>query len=249
MKTLVAALVALSLAVFWIGTASARGGRGSGHFGSARGSHFSATSRHHSGFHVGPHARFGSASVSHRFAHPHRFHHRPWFHRHPFGHGRPTIFFHYPFGSVLFRHDTFGIGSYPAIISTYPTVQAFTTPTGDNRSDDKYSTADRPLITFMLNRRDALGLSPEQVQSLETLRADFERQAIRQEADIRIGEIDLGTLLKGNVVDMAQVEAKLGEVERSRVELRLARIRTIEEGKAVLSPEQREKLEALLTQP
>ena len=44
-----------------------------------------------------------------------------------------------------------------------------------------------------------------------------------------------------------KVKAKLEEMERSRLELRFARIRTIEEGKALLADVQREKLRIVLS--
>ncbi|MBI4608300.1 MAG: periplasmic heavy metal sensor [Candidatus Rokubacteria bacterium] len=109
--------------------------------------------------------------------------------------------------------------------------------------------AERPLITLMLRHRDELGLSADQVQSLERLRADFQREAIRRDADLRVAEVELGSLLNADAVDLGQVETKLREIERIRVDLRLARIRTIEQGKAQLSPEQRAKLRSLLAEP
>lgn len=107
----------------------------------------------------------------------------------------------------------------------------------------------RPLITFTLRHREELGLSTGQVQTLERLRADFQREAIRREADLRIAEIDIGTLLNADPVDLGQVEAKLREIERMRTDFTLARIRTIEQGKAQLTPEQRTKLQAILATP
>ncbi len=108
---------------------------------------------------------------------------------------------------------------------------------------------ERALITLMLRHRDELGLSPDQVQSLERLRADFQREAIRREADLRIAEMDVATLIERDPVDLGQVEVKVREIERLRADLRLARIRTIEQGKAQLSPEQRQKLRTLLAEP
>ena len=108
---------------------------------------------------------------------------------------------------------------------------------------------ERPLITLMLRYKDELGLSPDQVQSLERLRADFQREAIRRDADLRIAEMDLTTLLEKDPVDLGQVQAKVREIERLRTDLRLARIRAIEQGKSQLSPEQRGKLRTLLTEP
>src|SRR3990170_1035448 len=61
---------------------------------------------------------------------------------------------------------------------------------------------ERPLITLMLRHKDELGLSASQVQSLERLRADFQREAIRRDADLRIAEMDLTTLLEREPVDL-----------------------------------------------
>ena len=98
----------------------------------------------------------------------------------------------------------------------------------------------------MLRNRQQLDLSPQQVQDLEGLRDGYQRQAVRSEADIRVAEMDLQRLLKADPVDLEQVKATLQEIERLKTELRLERIRAIEQGKALLNPNQREKLQALL---
>jgi Spy/CpxP family protein refolding chaperone len=93
---------------------------------------------------------------------------------------------------------------------------------------------------------------PAQVEGLERLRLDFQRQAIKQVADRRVAELDLATLLRPDptdptkAVDLSRVEASVHEIERLRADLEISRIRTIEQGKALLTPEQRTKLTALL---
>lgn len=109
------------------------------------------------------------------------------------------------------------------------------------------SAEDHPLISIMLRNRERLGLSAEQVNKLEQLRTDFEKASIRHEADLRIAEMDLRALLEAPAVDMKRVESKVREIERSRADLRLARIRTIESGKEQLDPEQRNKLQELMS--
>jgi Spy/CpxP family protein refolding chaperone len=107
--------------------------------------------------------------------------------------------------------------------------------------------AERPLITIMLHHRAELGLSADQVSRLETLRGEFAREAIRRGADIRIAELDLATLLEQDPVDLTKVEAKVREVAQLRADLRIARLRAVEQGKAVLTPEQRTRLQAMLS--
>lgn len=111
------------------------------------------------------------------------------------------------------------------------------------------SPGERPLISFMLAQRHELGLTPVQVQELERLRVDFQREAIKRDADLRVAEMDLARLLQADTVDLGSVEAKIQEIERLRAAFRLARIRTIEQGKAQLTQEQRTKLAVLLSQP
>lgn len=108
---------------------------------------------------------------------------------------------------------------------------------------------ERPLITLMLQHRDDLKLTAEQVRALEGLRGDFQREAIRREADIRVAELDLQGLLRAEPVDLARVEAKVREIAQLRADLRLARIKVVEQGKAQLTPEQRTTLKTLLATP
>lgn len=107
---------------------------------------------------------------------------------------------------------------------------------------------EQPLISLMLRHREKLELSAEQAEELEQLRSDYQRAAIRNDADLRIAEMDLEALLEAEPVDMAKVESKIREIERLRADQRLSRIRAIEKGKEQLSAEQRKKLEELLTE-
>jgi Spy/CpxP family protein refolding chaperone len=108
------------------------------------------------------------------------------------------------------------------------------------------SPAERPLISFILDHREELQLSPDQASRLEVLRSSFAREAIRREADVRIAQMDLSALLDRDPLDMAQVEAKIREVAQLRADLRIARLKTLEQGKAVLTTEQRTRLQGLL---
>lgn len=103
-----------------------------------------------------------------------------------------------------------------------------------------------PLISIMLARRQELGLSGTQVQELERIRMDFQREAIKVDADQRVAEMDLSALLRSDPVDLDKVERKVREIERLRATMRFGRIRAIQQGKAQLTPEQRAKLQTLL---
>jgi Spy/CpxP family protein refolding chaperone len=107
----------------------------------------------------------------------------------------------------------------------------------------------KPIISIMLSHRQDLDLTSAQVQELERLRAEFQRSAIKGDADQRVAEMDLEMLLKAEPVQLGKVEAKIREIERIRADLRLGRIRAIEQAKSQLTPDQRKRLAGLLTDP
>ena len=101
---------------------------------------------------------------------------------------------------------------------------------------------ERPMISLMLKHREQLRLSPEQVKKLEQLRDQYQRQSIRADADMRILELDIASLLDQTNIDLAKVEQKIRESEKLRADLRIARVRSVEQAKAALSAEQRKRL-------
>ena len=117
------------------------------------------------------------------------------------------------------------------------------------RFSARESGEERPLITLMLNNRDRLGLSADQMHKLEQLRDNFQRQSIRNDAELRIVEIDIAELLNHESVEMTKVEAKIREGEKLRADLRIARIRAIEQAKSQLNAEQKKKLQELIAEP
>lgn len=256
MKALVAAFAAVSLSVLCAEQVSARGMRGSGQSGRAGLSHSSGRPAHSSG---SP-AHFGRSGAQlksgghpfhrHRFGHHRHFEHKRFFLRHHHI-GRHGFFLHHPFGfrGRFFGQQIIGVAPSSAFIWTYPEVPSLVPPGEVARRQVRDPHVERPLITLMLRHGAELELSPDQLQSLEELRTDFQREAVRHGADIRIAEMELATLLQVKPADLEQVKTKLQEIERSHVDLRFVRIRTIEQGKALLSPEQWAKFQTLLGEP
>lgn len=105
--------------------------------------------------------------------------------------------------------------------------------------------AERPIISYMLNHREELKLSPEQVQKLEDVRNEFERNTRNKDDELRRAERELDDLQKSDSIDLKQAEAKVREVERLRADQRLARLRAVEQGKSILTQEQRDRLRDL----
>jgi Spy/CpxP family protein refolding chaperone len=108
------------------------------------------------------------------------------------------------------------------------------------------ATNDRPWITVMLDRREDLGLSAEQVGRLFMLRDRFAKDAQAKSEALAKAEQSLAEMLGPEPVDLAKAEAVLKQIEVQRTDLRMSRLRVIEEGKRVLTPEQRKKLVELV---
>ena len=99
-----------------------------------------------------------------------------------------------------------------------------------------------PLISIMLEHAQELGLSPEQEKKLQDLRTEFAKDSIRRTAEIQVAEIELNALLEEDQWDLAKIEPKAKQIAGLRGDLRLARIKTLAAGRAVLTVEQLEKL-------
>lgn len=102
-----------------------------------------------------------------------------------------------------------------------------------------------PLISQMLMWQEQLGLTADQERTLRALRVNFEKESIKRTAEIDVAELELNGLLEQDKVDVAKVETLVKKIAMLQAELRVGRVKTIEAGKAVLTPEQTEKLDRL----
>ncbi|MGH7417757.1 MAG: Spy/CpxP family protein refolding chaperone, partial [Candidatus Rokuibacteriota bacterium] len=98
-----------------------------------------------------------------------------------------------------------------------------------------------------------MALTPAQVDSLRKLGTDARRADIKGQADRRLAELDLRTLMAPDPADpnkprdLARIETKVREIEKLRADGRVAQIMSLEQSRQVLTPEQREKLRSLLS--
>lgn len=101
---------------------------------------------------------------------------------------------------------------------------------------------ERPWISFALVHAKELALIPDQVKALTTLRDEFQKDGARWVQEIREGEAALTKLYAQKPLDLTAIEAKLKELAAKQAELRLARVKAIDKGVALLTEEQRQKL-------
>ena len=102
-----------------------------------------------------------------------------------------------------------------------------------------------PLVSLILAHAPELGLTPEQLQTLQALRTTFEKEAVARATAIRAAEADLKALLEKDQWDLPAIEAKLKQLASLQGDQRIERIKTLAAGRALLTPEQMQKLQAI----
>lgn len=101
---------------------------------------------------------------------------------------------------------------------------------------------DVPFIQNLLQQREQLNLTPQQIQQLQALANDTRKALIRDKAEIEIAELDLKALMQAEPIDMTQVQEIVQRQESKGAEMRLARLNAIASAKGLLTPEQRQQV-------
>ena len=91
----------------------------------------------------------------------------------------------------------------------------------------------------------SLNLSEKQKEALKEIENSATKELIRRNADKQIAEIELRELLDKDTVDLKAVETKLKQIEAIKTETQLIIIKSMENMKAKLTPEQREVLKKM----
>jgi len=101
-------------------------------------------------------------------------------------------------------------------------------------------------VTLMLQNADKLGLSDEQRKQLDGIRIRYSKDIIKQDAEMKIAEIDLGSLLKEPEINLSEVKEALKKVEDTKTQIRYLRIMAFVEARKILTGEQRNSLKKLM---
>jgi len=103
-----------------------------------------------------------------------------------------------------------------------------------------------PLISIALNHKTELNLTGDQVSNLEKIRTNFQNQMTPLNQQLRSTEKEIAGLMQQSPANLIQVKTKIQEAERFRSELRYLRVEALENGKGVLSQQQRDQLKTLV---
>ncbi len=99
-----------------------------------------------------------------------------------------------------------------------------------------------PWISFALAHAKEIELTTDQINRLTALRDEFQKEALRLTGEIQRTEAELQLLYTRRPVDLPAVEAKTRAIAGLEGDLRLGRVRTVEKGLSLLTPEQQQKL-------
>jgi Spy/CpxP family protein refolding chaperone len=106
--------------------------------------------------------------------------------------------------------------------------------------------AGAPLISIALKHQSELNLTGDQVANLEKIRTDYQTQTTPLSEQLRSVEGQIRNLLQESPVNLIQTKLKIEEAEKRRSELRYLRIEALENGKSILTAEQRDQLKTLV---
>lgn len=97
-------------------------------------------------------------------------------------------------------------------------------------------------VTLMLKNADKLKLSDEQIKKLFDIKRKYSKDIIKQNAEMKIAEIDLEALLKELDINLSEVKEALKKVEDIKTQVRYLRIMAFDEARKVLTDEQKRPL-------
>jgi Spy/CpxP family protein refolding chaperone len=102
-----------------------------------------------------------------------------------------------------------------------------------------------PWISIALRHQKELSLNPDQVAHLEKIRTVFRDQSTPIQEQLRTTENELTGVLQETPANLIQAKLKIEQAEKLRSQLRYLRAEALENGKSVLTAQQRDQLKAL----
>ena len=103
-----------------------------------------------------------------------------------------------------------------------------------------------PLISIALRHKGDLNLTADQVANLEKIKSHYESQVKPTHEQLAANEKELAALTQQSPANLIQIKAKIQEGEKYRSELRYLRVEALENGRAVLAPQQQDQLKSLV---
>lgn len=104
------------------------------------------------------------------------------------------------------------------------------------------------FLSHLLAYQQDLGLTEEQAGKLRAIHQALKKDQIKGEADMRLIQVDLFPLLHDEKAELAAIETKFKQMESLRTAAHVTAVKATRDAQAVLTPEQRGKIQTLLMQ-
>ena len=105
--------------------------------------------------------------------------------------------------------------------------------------------SDAPWISIALRHKTELNLSSDQVANLEKIRTAFQNQITPIAQQLKAVEGELRAILQESPANLVLARTKIDQGEKLRADLRYLRVEALENGKTILSAQQRDQLKNL----
>jgi Spy/CpxP family protein refolding chaperone len=104
-----------------------------------------------------------------------------------------------------------------------------------------------PWISIALKHQKELSLNSDQVANLEKIRTLYRDQSTPIEEQLRATESEINGALQETPANLIQAKLKIEQAEKLRSQLRYLRVEALENGKSVLTAQQRDQLKNLVS--
>lgn len=101
------------------------------------------------------------------------------------------------------------------------------------------------FIDHILKFQEGMSLTDDQVEQLHTIKTNYRKTRITMKADIKLANVDLHELLKDEQSSLADIETQLNAMHGLKAKLYLESIKAQRQAMAVLSEEQRSRMDTI----
>ena len=101
------------------------------------------------------------------------------------------------------------------------------------------------FIGHILKFKEGMSLTAEQEQKLVSLKTSYKKDRIKTKAEVELASIDLHEVLKNEKASLSDIEAEFNKLHGLKTKLYMASIKAKRDAKAVLSDEQRARMDKI----
>lgn len=97
-----------------------------------------------------------------------------------------------------------------------------------------------------MERLQALGLDDKQTDAVQAIHFRTKKEMLKKKAEVEVAEVELRELIGKDTVDLQAAEAIVKKLEALKSDMKILHIKTREEVKALLTPEQKKKFGSMM---